>query len=54
MYFEESAVVLVAVEDVDCAFSVILCGENYSPESPRTAVLAKSHIRTEDGTGLTK
>ncbi len=45
---------VLPIEHVDCAFSVILCGKNYSAESPRTAVLAKSHIRTEDGTGLAK
>jgi hypothetical protein len=54
VYFEESSVVLVAVEHVDCAFGVILCGEDYGAETPRAAVLAKSYIRTEDGTGLTK
>ena len=45
---------VLPVEHVDCAFGVILCGENYSAESSRTAVLAKSHIRTEDGSGLAK
>jgi hypothetical protein len=45
---------VLPVEHVDCAFGVIFCGENDGAETPRTAVLAKSYIRTEDGTGLTK
>jgi hypothetical protein len=45
---------ILPVEHVDCAFGVILCGEDYGAETPRAAVLAKSYIRTEDGTGLTK
>ena len=45
---------VLPVEHVECAFGIVLCGENYRPESPRPAVLAKSYIRTEDGTGLAK
>ena len=36
------------------AFCIVLCGEDYSTESPRAAILAKSDVRAENGTCLTE
>jgi len=54
MYFEGSTVVLVAIEHIHRAFSIVLCGEDYSSESSRAAILAESDVRAENGTCLSE
>jgi hypothetical protein len=45
---------LVPIEHIHRAFSIMLCGEDYSTESPRAAILAKSDVCAENGTRLTE
>jgi hypothetical protein len=54
VYFEGSTIVLVAIEHIHRAFSIVFCGKDYSAESPRAAILAKSDVCAENGTCLTE